>query len=81
MLVRLQAPPEWADRCLAAAHPVSGPFTIIFDHEAQGQVTPEQADHLIRISGLVLQRIESASVLNTTTEAPDKPVRSRKKES
>ncbi len=52
--MRIQLPPEWAGKHLAACVIGGDPFRVAFDDQAQAVVTPEQGAHLQAHSGLVI---------------------------
>lgn len=50
--MRLQAPMTWAGQTLTACECEGDPFRVAFDAQAQAEVSPSQADHLLRYSGI-----------------------------
>lgn len=73
--MRIQAPPEWAHRQLAACDE-DGPFVAVFDAQAQATASESQAAHLIAHSGLAIAAIP---IVSPDAETPaDPPKRSHK---
>jgi len=72
--MRLQAPWEWAGRTLAACELGGDPFVVAFDAQAQAEVSPRQADHLLRYSGLPLTVVPEVA----ESVAPERPKKAAK---